>query len=139
MRTLWDRNQSLWCGWVVKAPGLNLWFCGDSGYTHSLLEISSRLGPFNLAALPIGAYAPKWFMHSHHMDPDQAVALHKAVGQPLTIPIHWGVFELADESLDEPPKALERAIEAAGLDSSRFHPLKIGRKIELADLPGEYS
>lgn len=90
MRTPYDRNRSLWCGWVIKAGELNFWFTGDSGYTESLLEIPQRLGPFNLAALPIGAYAPKWFMRGQHMDPDHAVSLHQALGAPVSIPIHWG-------------------------------------------------
>lgn len=131
MRTPWDRNRSLWCGWVIKAGLLNLWFSGDSGYSDNLLDIAHRLGPFNLAALPVGAYAPEWFMRSHHMTPDQAVSLHQAIGQPVTMPIHWGVFELADESLDEPPQALERAMQAAGLDGSRFQAWKIGGKNHL--------
>lgn len=126
MRTLWDRNRSLWCGWVVQYQSLNVWFSGDSGYTENLLEIPRRLGPFNLAALPVGAYAPEWFMHGQHMNPQQAVSLYGALGQPLTIPIHWGVFELADESLDAPPQALADALQAAGMDGERFAAWRIG-------------
>ncbi|MBD8166984.1 MBL fold metallo-hydrolase [Erwinia persicina] len=134
MRTLWDRNRSLWCGWVIQHVALNFWFSGDSGYSENLLEIARRLGPFNLAALPVGAYAPKWFMAGQHMDPDQAVSLHHAIGQPYTIPIHWGVFELADESLDEPPQALETAMQSAGLDTTRFNALRIGAHILLDNI-----
>jgi len=130
-RTLWDRNRSLWCGWVVKHARLNFWFSGDSGYSDNLLEIPRRLGPFNLAALPIGAYAPKWFMRGQHMDPDQAVSLHQAMGQPHTVAIHWGVFELADESLDEPPEVLQQALRQAGLGEDRFRTWKIGSRILL--------
>lgn len=126
MRTMWDRNRSLWCGWVIQNATLNFWFSGDSGYYDGLLEIPRRLGPFTLAALPVGAYAPKWFMQGQHMDPDQAVSLHRAIGQPVTIPIHWGVFELADESLDEPPRMLGQAMQSAGLDFYRFKPWIIG-------------
>lgn len=139
MRTLWDRNRSLWCGWVIKVGKLNLWFSGDSGYSDNLLEIARRLGPFNLAALPVGAYAPKWFMHGQHMDPDQAVSLHHALGQPVTMAIHWGVFELADEPLDEPPGALEGAMQAAGLDAGLFKTWKIGGKMLLENIFDEDS
>ncbi len=131
MRTLRDRNRSLWCGWVVKHPRLSFWFSGDSGYSDNLLEIPRRLGPFNLAALPIGAYAPKWFMRGQHMDPDQAVSLHQAMGQPHTVAIHWGVFELADESLDEPPQVLQQAIARAGLEAERFQAWRIGARVLL--------
>lgn len=134
MRTLKDRNRSLWCGWTVSTATLNFWFSGDSGYSENLLQIAQRLGPFNLAALPVGAYAPRWFMQTQHMDPQQSVSLYKAIGEPLTIPIHWGVFELADEALDEPPAELARAIAEAGLDNTRFRPWKIGESASLNNI-----
>lgn len=128
MRTLKDRNRSLWCGWTIRAGNLSFWFTGDSGYSENLLEIPRRLGPFNVAALPVGAYAPKWFMSGQHMDPDQAVSLHRELGCPLSIPIHWGVFELADESLDAPPADLAQSMLYAGLDATRFQPWRIGAR-----------
>ncbi|WP_275554973.1 MBL fold metallo-hydrolase [Mixta sp. Marseille-Q2659] len=134
MRTLHDRNRSLWCGWTVTTATLNFWFSGDSGYSENLLDIARRLGPFNLAALPVGAYAPEWFMSGQHMNPQQSVSLHQAIGAPVTIPIHWGVFELADESLDEPPQALAQALSAANQDPSRFRPWRIGERANLNNI-----
>ncbi|VEB96762.1 metal-dependent hydrolase [Cedecea lapagei] len=131
MRTFWDRNRSLWCGWVIEHGSLRFWFSGDSGYTESLAEIARRLGPFDMAALPIGAYEPRWFMGDHHMDPQQAVTLWQAIGKPTTIPIHWGVFELADESLDKPPLELRKALEAQGETDAAFSPLRIGQSLPL--------
>ncbi|HGM6756350.1 TPA: MBL fold metallo-hydrolase [Serratia marcescens] len=133
MRALWDRNRSLWCGWVIHHPALRFYFSGDSGYSARLAEIGQRLGPFDVAALPIGAYAPRWFMQEQHMDPQQSVALYRELNQPRAIPIHWGVFELADESLDEPPQQLNLALSEAGLEQHQFHPLKIGERIALQD------
>nr|WP_154324869.1 MBL fold metallo-hydrolase [Pantoea sp. 201603H] len=134
MRSLKDRNRSLWCGWTICSEKLRFWFTGDSGYSENLLDIHQRLGPFNLAALPVGAYAPKWFMQGQHMDPEQAVSLHRALGSPLSIPIHWGVFELADESLDAPPQELSRAMRAAGLDERRFNAWRIGERMLLNNI-----
>lgn len=134
MRTLWDRNRSLWCGWVIHHPALRFYFSGDSGYSERLAEIGHRLGPFDMAALPIGAYAPRWFMQEQHMDPQQSVTLYRQLNQPRAIPIHWGVFELADESLDEPPHQLNLALSEAGLEQHQFHPLKIGERIALQNL-----
>lgn len=131
MRTPWDRNRSLWCGWAIHHPALRFYFTGDTGYTEKLVEIGTRLGPFDLAALPIGAYAPRWFMQEQHMDPQQAVMLYQQLNSPRVIPMHWGVFELADESLDEPPQQLNLALGAAGIEDHRFHPLKIGERIDL--------
>lgn len=131
MRTPWDRNRSLWCGWVIHHPALRFYFSGDSGYSEKLVDIGTRLGPFDMAALPIGAYAPRWFMQEQHMDPQQSVRLYQQLNSPRVIPIHWGVFELADESLDEPPQQLSEALKAAGIEQHRFDPLKIGARIDL--------
>ncbi len=131
MRTLWDRNRSLWCGWVIHHPALRFYFSGDSGYSDRLAEIGARLGPFDLAALPIGAYAPRWFMQTQHMDPQQSVQLYQQLNTPRAFPIHWGVFELADESLDEPPQQLHQALSAAGITQPGFQPLKIGERIDI--------
>ncbi|HFK7186280.1 TPA: MBL fold metallo-hydrolase [Serratia odorifera] len=133
MRSLWDRNRSLWCGWVIYHPSLRFYFSGDSGYSERLAEIGDRLGPFDVAALPIGAYAPRWFMQEQHMDPQQSVKLYQQLKQPRVIPIHWGVFELADESLDDPPQQLALALSQAGIRQHQFEPLKIGQRIELGD------
>lgn len=131
MRTFWDRNRSLWCGWVIEHQHLRFWFSGDSGYSGILHAIPERLGPINAAALPIGAYEPRWFMSAHHMAPDEAVTLWHHIGRPLTIPIHWGVFELADESLDQPPQALLAALREVGEDEVLFQPRRIGQFMPL--------
>ncbi|OMQ24424.1 MBL fold metallo-hydrolase [Serratia oryzae] len=131
MRTPWDRNRSLWCGWVIHHPALRFYFSGDSGYSEKLVDIGTRLGPLDMAALPIGAYAPRWFMQEQHMDPQQSVMLYQQLNSPQVIPIHWGVFELADESLDEPPQQLGEALKTAGIEQHRFHPVKIGARIDL--------
>jgi len=62
MRTPWDRDRSLWCGWVIESRAHRFWFAGDTGYTPDLLAIPERLGRPDVAALPVGAYAPRWFM-----------------------------------------------------------------------------
>ena len=60
------------------------------------------------------------------MDPQSAVALWQQLGQPLAFPIHWGVFELADESLDEPVHALTQALNNVATVNNSFRILKIG-------------
>ncbi|EOW6732890.1 MBL fold metallo-hydrolase [Cronobacter dublinensis] len=132
MRTPWDRNRSLWCGWVTESASQRFWFSGDSGYTPELLEIPRRLGPLTGAAIPIGAYAPRWFMAPHHMDPQHAVELWQHVGRPLAIPIHWGVFELADESLDTPPQELLSALAERNEKAETFAPRRIGQYLSLS-------
>ncbi|WP_312689172.1 MBL fold metallo-hydrolase [Kosakonia sp.] len=133
MRTFWDRNRSLWCGWVIASDSLQFWFPGDTGYTPELLQIPQRLGPLDAVALPAGAYAPRWFMSNNHMDPQSAVSLWQQLGMPLAFPVHWGVFELADESLDQPVKELQTLLsETAGINDN-FRILKIGQYLPLAN------
>lgn len=130
-RRLWDRNRALWCGWVMEGKNQRFWFSGDTGYSPELLTIPERLGKLDTVALPVGAYAPRWFMSRNHMDPQSAVALWQQLGMPRAIPVHWGVFELADESLDEPVNELSQALQDVALDNDRFHILKIGQYLSL--------
>lgn len=130
-RTLWDRNRSLWAGWFIRYCDFRFYFMGDTGYTHQLSEISDRLGAPDLAAIPIGAYQPRWFMQQQHIDPFQAVQLHRELLCKRSLAIHWGAFELADEPLDEPPLKLEEALRDLGVASSDFQLIKIGSSIDL--------
>lgn len=125
-RFLLDRNHSLWSGWVLRHKGLSFYFAGDTGYTPALKEISERLGPPTLAALPIGAYEPRWFMGPQHVDPPEAVELHRQLGIRRSLAIHWGTFELADDSLDAPVPALRRALQAADLGPEDFLVIRQG-------------
>lgn len=131
MRSFWDRNRSLWCGWIIESSHLRIWFSGDTGYTAGLADIALFKGPLDAALIPIGAYSPRWFMSNHHMDPQQAVKLWQQLGRPFTVPIHWGVFELADESLDMPPQELQTALDDEGEESRLFSPLCIGQSSHL--------
>jgi L-ascorbate metabolism protein UlaG (beta-lactamase superfamily) len=125
-RSLFDRNETLWCGWVVKGHGLNFYFSGDTGYSPHLQEIASRLGPPDLAALPIGAYEPRWFMRTQHVDPPEAVQLHRELKVRHSLAIHWGTFELADDSLDAPVVALQQALRQSDLHEQDFWVIRQG-------------
>lgn len=131
MRTPWNRNRSLWCGWVFEGRRKRFWFSGDTGYTPELLTIAQRLGRIDVAAIPIGACAPEWFMAIHHMDPRTAVTLWQQLGMPLAFPVHWGVFELGDESLDEPVHALTQALNNVAPVNDTFRILKIGEYLPI--------
>ncbi len=120
-RGLWDRNRSLWGGWRLDGEnGSSFFFAGDTGYSRDFLEIRARLGAVDLTALPIGAYAPRWFMAASHVDPEEAVQMHLDLGARRSVAMHWGTFVLTDEPLDEPPLRLYRALERRGLSLSDF-------------------
>jgi L-ascorbate metabolism protein UlaG (beta-lactamase superfamily) len=130
-RTLLDRNRALWGGFVLEREGRRIYFAGDSGYGAHFREIGARLGPFDLALLPIGAYAPRWFMRPHHMDPEEAVRAHLDLGGPPSLGMHFGTFQLTDEPIDEPVRRLTAAREAAGIAADRFGVLPHGATLVL--------
>jgi len=135
-RSLTDRNETLWGGWVAKTPPnaaqpFALYFAGDTGYSADFKRLGAAFGCFDLALIPIGAYEPRWFMGPQHVDPRQAVQIFQDVHAKKAIGIHWGTFELADEPLDEPPKKLAEATREASLPDDAFTVLHHGQMIHL--------
>ena len=126
-RTLFDTNRTLWGGWVVEGDGLKLIHTGDLGYSKDARDIGERAGPFDFAMIPIGAYAPRWFMKGMHVDPAEAVKVRADLRARHAVGMHWGTFEnLTDEPLDEPPRLLAQKRAAAGLSVQDFDVMKIG-------------
>jgi L-ascorbate metabolism protein UlaG (beta-lactamase superfamily) len=119
-RTPWDRNATLWGGFAVRAPGFTFWYSGDTGYAPIFGEIARRIGPIDLAAIPVGSYEPRWFMKDQHANPEEAVRILLDVGAREGIGVHWGTFELTDESLDAPLGELPKALDALGGARERF-------------------
>ncbi|XP_070325771.1 N-acyl-phosphatidylethanolamine-hydrolyzing phospholipase D isoform X3 [Odocoileus virginianus] len=125
-RTLMDDNKVLWGSWSVLGPWNRFFFAGDTGYCSAFEEIGKRFGPFDLAAIPIGAYEPRWFMKYQHVDPEEAVKIHIDVQTKKSVAIHWGTFALANEHYLEPPVKLCEALERYGLKTEDFFVLKHG-------------
>jgi L-ascorbate metabolism protein UlaG (beta-lactamase superfamily) len=125
-RTLWDTNRTLWGGWVIEGGGLKLVHAGDLGYSQDARDIGERLGPFDMALIPIGAYAPRWFMKTMHVNPAEAVQVRADLRARRAVGMHWGTFRLTDEPLDEPPRVLAAQRAAAGLAQEDFDVMKIG-------------
>jgi L-ascorbate metabolism protein UlaG (beta-lactamase superfamily) len=125
-RTLWDRNETLWCGFYLEHAGHCIYFAGDSGYTKSFKEIGARLGPADLGLLPIGAYEPRWFMGAVHMNPADAVQAFVDLGAKRAIGMHFGTFQLTAEAIDAPVRDLAAARTAAGILEDAFGVLDVG-------------
>lgn len=135
-RSLTDRAETLWGGWVVKTPEgaahpFSFFDAGDTAYSKDFSNIGAKFGGFDLALIPIGAYAPRWFMHAQHADPAEAVQIFKDVRARKAVGIHWGTFELGDEPLDEPPRLLRQAARKAALPDDAFVVLRHGQMIRL--------
>ena len=111
---------------MVEADGARIYFAGDTAYGAFFRDIGGRLGPLDLALMPIGAYEPRWFMQAVHMNPEEAVQAHVDLGGPESIGMHFGTFQLTTEGIDEPQRALDAALRARGISPSRFHTLAFG-------------
>ncbi len=105
-RGLFDRNRTLWCGYMMEAAGRKVYFAGDTAFGEHFARIREVFGAPGLALLPIGAYEPRWFMSPVHMNPEDAVKAHGILGARTSIAIHHGTFQLADEAVDTPKKRL---------------------------------
>jgi L-ascorbate metabolism protein UlaG (beta-lactamase superfamily) len=114
----WDRNESLWGGYVIRANDGTAYHSGDTGFFDGFAEIGSRLGPIDWAMLPIGAYEPRWFMAPQHMGPEHSMEAFQMLGARRFVAMHWGTFRLTDEPLGEPPE-LARAAFAAVREADR--------------------
>jgi N-acyl-phosphatidylethanolamine-hydrolysing phospholipase D len=126
-RTLWDQNHRLWSGWVVLGQDRRFYFAGDTGYYAPIFqEIDRRLGPFDLGAIPIGAYMPRAMMRFSHLTPEEALRVFEDIGARRLVAIHWGTFNLADEPLGEPPVRAEAEGRRLSLDPERIWILRHG-------------
>src|SRR5690242_2455134 len=105
-RGLFDRNKSLWCGYVIESGDRIVYFAGDTAFGPHFAQIREMFGSPHLALLPIGAYEPRWFMSPVHMGPDEAVRAHEILGAETSVAIHHGTFQLADDGLDTAKKEL---------------------------------
>lgn len=115
------RNKRLWGGWHIATPHGTVFFAGDTAYdTEMFPAIRSQLGAPDVALLPIGAYAPRWFMREQHCDPEEAVQIHRDLGAARSLGGHWGTFQITDEPRNEPPLRLAAAVRAAGMDLNDF-------------------
>ncbi|GAB3293206.1 MBL fold metallo-hydrolase [Parasphingorhabdus pacifica] len=126
-RSLRDTCRTLWGSWVITLPnGRRLYHAGDTGYGPHLADIGSRYPGIEVAMLPIGAYAPRWFMRPVHMDPEEAVRALGDLRAERLASMHWGTFALTREPLVEPLTRLRKAWGDAGLEIDKLWDLAIG-------------
>jgi L-ascorbate metabolism protein UlaG (beta-lactamase superfamily) len=107
-RGLFDRDRSLWCGYVIETPSGSICFAADTGWGKQFEEIKHRFGAPRLALLPIAAFRPEWFMSRVHMSPEQALEAHTVLGAKTSVGTHYGTFPLADDGETE---ATERIVD----------------------------
>ncbi|KAJ1987673.1 Protein-lysine N-methyltransferase efm4 [Coemansia thaxteri] len=135
-RGVLDQMSTLWSSWVVRgSKGHRFFFSGDTAYSAVgasgaecpvFRQIGRVYGPFDAAAIAIGAYAPEAMFSAMHVTPEQAVRIHEDIGSKRSVGIHWGTFVLTSEPVDEPPQRLAQAMESRGHSPQAFGVLKIG-------------
>jgi L-ascorbate metabolism protein UlaG (beta-lactamase superfamily) len=132
-RGLFDRNKTLWASFVLETPAGKIYIVCDSGYGSGVhfRRVREAHGPLRAAILPIGAYEPRWFMKDQHMNPEDAVKALGDCGAELALAHHHGTFQLTDEEIDAPAKALGMALDAAKVPRERFLVLKPGQVTEI--------
>lgn len=134
-RGAFDYNKTLWAGYVIeiqKTDGAKktLYFAGDTGYNpQDFALIGKKFSNIDLSIIPIGAYLPREFMSSVHIDPKEAVQIHKEVGSKLSVSSHWKTFLLSDEETARPPYDLFLALQEQNLSPQQFRVLEPGRAI----------
>ena len=127
-RNLGDTNQSLWNGFKIAGPGKSIWFVGDTAIGPMFeKEVAPRVGPVDIALVPIGAFLPRDFMRPMHTNPAEAVELARIMGAHTAIGMHWGTVPLGE---DTPNQAVAR-FRAAQVPGVTKRLMRIGESISL--------
>jgi N-acyl-phosphatidylethanolamine-hydrolysing phospholipase D len=124
-RTALDQGRRLWSSWAVLGSK-RFYFAGDSGYYRHFEQAGDALGPFDLAALPIGSYTPRATAKPVHMSPEEALQASLDLRATHLLAVHWGTFALAREPYDQPPRRLAAEVERRHLDPAAVWVLKPG-------------
>ena len=130
-RGIVDRNKSLWGGWFMNLKTETIYHAGDTGYSKDFIETKKRLGSPSISLIPVGAYAPRWFMKTNHVNPPEAIQIAIDLESERNFGMHWGTFQLTDEEILEPPKLLKESLRDQGLADNFFNILRPGQIVEL--------
>lgn len=112
-RSLFDRDQTLWCSYILKDEAYTVFDTGDGGFGDHFSEIHRRYGDVDLAIMECGQYNERW--HNIHMFPEESAAASKLLNAGLSVPVHWGAYVLSDHPWDDPPKRFRRRAEELGV------------------------
>jgi N-acyl-phosphatidylethanolamine-hydrolysing phospholipase D len=115
----------------VVGPRHRFFYTGDTGFCEDeFRKIGTKLGPFDLSAIPIGCFKPNWFMRAQHIGPTEAVQIHKLVRSKKSIGIHWGTYSMRSfEAYMEPKETLAEEAKKAGLAPNEFVTLNHGETL----------
>lgn len=128
-RGMFDRDKTLWGGYMIGDNKEKLYFVGDTGYNQKMFDdIAEKHPVIDYALIPIGAYKPRWFMSPIHISPEEAVQVHQTLNIKRSVGMHYGTFALADDGQYEPHEDLQKALDKQNVDYSEFVILEEGRR-----------
>jgi len=130
-RTLWDTNQTLWAGFRLQTPALHLLYTGDTGYSTIFKEFARQWSPIDWLLVPVGCYEPRWFMRAQHVNPEEAQQITQDLGAQNALGVHWGVFRLCDEPVEQPLSDLLEVQKSLPEGATRIQMWAIGESREL--------
>ena len=128
-RYMFDKNITLWGGFVIAKGKDKVYFAGDTGFGggHIFHDIKNKYHSFRVSLLPIGAYKPDWFFSYMHTSPHEAVKIFKIIASDYAIPIHFDTFKLTDEEYADPLNDLQVALETEKVNQGKFMIMKPGQ------------
>ena len=106
-------DLTLWGGIALAGPAHRVYYSGDTGLHDAMVDIGTRLGPFDLALIEAGQYDADW--PDWHLGPEQAVIAAGRVRAKALIPVHWGLFKLAHHTWTEPVERVLAGARCTGL------------------------
>lgn len=102
-----DASSRLWGSFMVQSENLSLYYSGDTGFSSHFEEIPKLFGKPDYCIIGIGTYKPRWFMQPNHISPYEALDAAEIMGAKITIPMHYGTFDLSEEPLSDPPRVFK--------------------------------
>lgn len=129
-RGIFDEYSCLWGSWAVIGPENRFWFGGDTAYSDVFKQIGKKLGPFDISAVPIGAYSPRDILRFVHVNPDEAVSIHTDLQSRRSFGIHWATFKLTYEFYLEPRDRTREVLTERSIPQEDFQVVDIGDTVE---------
>lgn len=129
-RGLFDTNQRLWGGYVLKGKSTTIYFGGDSGYGRQYKDAAELFPNIDYFIVGIGAFEPRWFMKPNHNSPADALQAFVDTRARIMIPMHYGTFDLSDEPPGDPLRQLRQKASEMQL-TERVKVLTINESLDL--------
>jgi L-ascorbate metabolism protein UlaG (beta-lactamase superfamily) len=135
-RSMYERNQTLWGGWLFEWENFRVYFAGDTGYSAMFKDMQQRYGDFDICLMPTTA----WFQRHWHFTPEDAVQAAKDLGCKTLIPWGWGTWVMSFEHILEPPRRLKYAFDKMQPENIELRILKMGETVHfdnISEVKGE--